>query len=530
MMRYFYFIPFAFVLFCLTGCQTENATKKPSNTLRISTEEDIRTLDPRLAHTLHPITAIHMLYEGLMQTHPDGIPVPALAESVTVSPDQVIYAFKLRPAHWSNGDPVTAHDFENTWKSLLSPTFISPNAYLLFPLKGAKDAKEGRAAVDTIGVHALDDQTLVVELEEATPHFLNLLTTHFYFPVHSTQRALNDSPSFNFPTNGPFQLSSWIRNNELIAKKNPEYWDKQNVSLDEVHLQVLDNSTALQLFEKGYLEWVGSPLGKIPSDAQTSLRDKKSLQTTPAAGLYLTRLNTKNSILSNQKIRQALSLALNRESLVNHVLQGGQLPAYTFVPPSLINNKPLFSDNQIDLARSLFQEGLKELNSKDTPSLSISYSSSDEQNRRVAQVLQQQWKEALGLKIVLAGTESKMHYEKIKKGEYQIGMGNWSADISDPLSFLEVFKLKNNGTNNTGWEDPHYIALLNQSSTQEGKEREILLKEAEAYLVQESPMIPLFFGSYLYLKDPKLEGVYFSDLGWLDLKNAHFVEKPATLP
>jgi len=516
---------------CLLTCtacrQPETPIAQESATLRISTEGDPQTLDPRRVRDLATTTVIHMLYEGLMRTQEDGLPVPALAETVTISPDQKTYTFQLRPSAWSDGKPVTAYDFEETWKSLLAPQFPSPNAYQLYVIKGAQAAKEGRAPIDQIGVHAQDDATLIVDLEQPTPYFLHLAATHFLYPVNQSLRQQpvdsNALPDSKIVTNGPFKLEKWSRHNELTAIPNPYYWDKENVHLNRIQLVVLDNPTAIQLFKIGELDWAGSPLSTISVDALTSLQETGQLEVMPAAGLYLFRVNTEKEPFNHVKMRQAFALALNREDLVTHVLQGNQVPAFGIVPHSFIKGQPFFEDYDHHLSRQFFQDALKEqsLTMEDFPKVTIHYAS-NERSHKIAQVAQQQWKEVLGVNVTLESSEPKVYYDRLKTHEYQLGIGSWFADIHDPISFLEIFKFKENGTNNTQWESPHYIALLNQSSQATlPQEREHILKQAERVIINEMPIIPLFYASYNYLKNPNVKGVYFSDLGYLDFKNAY---------
>lgn len=521
----FFLIPFL-LLTCI-ACR-QPAPPIAQSTLRISMEEDPTTLDPRRVRDLATTTIIHMLYEGLMRTEPSGLPTPALAEQVTVSPDQKTYTFHLRTSHWSNGQPVTAQDFEQTWKSLLDPKFPSPNAYQLYVIRGAQAAKEGKVSLDHIGVHAQDSSTLIVELEQPTPYFFHLLSSHFFYPVHASlrQQSADASISSNaqIVTNGPFKLESWKRRNELTAISNSHYWDQGNIKLDRIQYIVLDNPTALQLFQRGELDWTGSPLSTLSIDALASLKDEGQLEVMPSAAVYIFRVNTQHPPFQHTKMRQAFALAINRQELVEHALQGNQQPAFGIIPPSFLQGEPFFQDNDVALARQLFQEALKEQNLtlQNFPSISICYAS-NERAHKIAQVAQQQWKENLGIQVALQSSEAKVYYDRLKKYDYQLGIGSWFADIRDPISFLDVFKLKENGTNNTQWENPQYIKLLNQSSLADPfSERKELLKEAEKIIISEMPIIPLFYSSFNYVKNPKIKGIYFSELGYLDFKNAHW--------
>lgn len=523
-----FLIPFC--LFVCTGCR-EHRPLANDSTLRISSEGDPQTLDPRQVRDLGTVTVIHMLYEGLMRQQTDNQPSPAIAETVTISPDQKTYTFKLRRSAWSDGQPVTAYDFEQTWKSALHPQFPNPNAYQLYSIEGAQAAKEGGGSLDNIGVRALNDDTLIVQLERPTPYFLHLTATHFFYPVHPSLRQQSIGSNLDesqILTNGPYRLENWSRHNELVAIPNPHYWDKENVHLDRITLIVSDNPTALQLFQKGELDWTGSPLSTIPTDALASLKREGQLDITPAAGIFMLRLNTQRPPFTHAKMRQAFALALNRADLVEHVLQGNQTPAFRLVPPSFLQGEPLFTDHDISRARQLFQEALEEqhLTLQDFPQTSIFYASG-ERGHKIAQVAQQQWKECFGVNVTLQSTEAKTFFDRLKNHDYQMGIRSWFADFRDPIAFLEVFKLKGNGTNNTQWEHPQYIALLDQSAkTTDHKKREQLLKRAEELLVQEMPIIPLFYASYNYVKKPSVKGVYFSELGYLDFKNAYLDANP----
>lgn len=516
------------LLLCL-GCQPSDTPRvQPTSDLRISMEAEPQTLDPRRIRDLSNVTFMHTLYEGLMRMQANGEPAPAIAESVELSPDLKTYTFHLRQTTWSNGDHLTAHDFARTWKSLLEPQFPSPNAYQFYAIKGAQAAKEGKEESLSIGVRALDDSTLVVELNQPVPYFLRLLATPFFYPVHSSilERSPEKGslPDAELITNGPFKLEKWSRNNELSVVPNPHYWDRKNVRLDKIHFIQLDNLTALHAFQSGTLDWTGSPMSTLPADALASIKSEGQLEAQPAAGVYLLRINTEKPPLNNVNIRRALALAIDRKNLVEHVLQGGQQPAFGLIPPSFIQGKPHFQDRDVIHARELFLKGLEEegLTVEAFPEMTIHYSS-NERNHKIAQVVQQQWKESLGIAPVLQSAESKVYFDRLKKQDYQVGIGTWFADFRDPISFLEIFKFKANGTNNTQWENPRFIALLDQSSrASDQAERTRLLLEAEGIILEEMPVIPLFFNSYNFIKNPLLEGVYFSELGYLDFKNAYF--------
>ncbi len=516
------------VIFCclltFTACKrhshsNEKLALEGDQIVHMSTSADPLSLDPRQVRDLGSVTILHMLYDGLMRLDNHGKPQNALAQSVTLSPDKKQYTFKLRPSFWSNGSPLTAFQFEQTWKTLLDPHFPAPNAYQFYVIKGAKAAKEGKLTWDQVGIKASDALTLIIELESATPYFLDLVSTHFYYPCH---------PDFSLEkplTNGPFKLHSWKKQNELIVSKNKHYWDANEVRLDHIIVTTLEDFTALRLYENGELDWIGSPMGTLPQDALATLKHQHHLAVSPAAGVHWFRLNTAKVPFNNSKMRSALALSLNRHEIVEHVTQGNQKIAEAIVPASFgLKRKSFFKDNSSSLGWYTFQEALEELKiSKDElPTLTLCYSAT-ERNSKVAQTVQQQWKKALGIEVQLESYESQLFFDKISREDYQVALGSWYADIGDPINFLTLFKDKDTGMNHTHWQEERYTSLLDQSDqVQDVGQRLALLDEAQSVLLAEMPIIPLFFGSFNYVKTEGLLGVYFSELGYVDFKHAFF--------
>lgn len=507
-------------LMLLTCCQSNQKHRDADEqTVHISMTSDPQSLDPRLERALDTTTILHALYEGLMRCNMQGEPIPALAEKIDLSPDHTTYTFTLKKSAWSNGDPLTAHDFVATWRQILQPDFPAPNAYQFYVIKGAKAAKEGKIPVEEVSIQAPNPLTLVVELETPTPYFLELLTSHFFYPVH---------PKFSANeviTNGPFKLDSWTKHSELTLVKNPRYWDAREVRLHKLVFMPLDEHTALRMYQNGELEWAGSPMGSIPQDSTATLKHRKELRITPGAGTHWFRVNTSQSPFQSAKMRKAFAYAIDRKALVEHVLLGGQKPAMAIVPPSFhLHPSTFFHDNDTPAAWYLFQEALEDLHmSKDNiPAITLCYSNTS-RNHKVAQAIQQQWKKALNIEVKLENCEAQIFYDRIGRQDYQVAFGSWFADFHDPINFLEIFKSKDNKTNNTFWENPEYTQLLDKSATEflHDKRKEILSK-AEAILMQEMPVIPICFSSFNYVKSDNLLGVYFSDLGYLDFKFAFY--------
>ncbi len=464
------------------------------------------TLDPRLARRQLSKTPLHMVYEGLMRHDKEGKLVPGVAQLVESDEAHKVYTFFLRDCYWSNGDKVTAFDFENAWKSLLSPTFPSPYSYQLHVIRGAEEFENGGSWSD-VGVSAIDDKTLQVELKAATPYFLELVASHFFFPIHPSQ--IEKLTPKNLISNGPFSLVHWRQNHELSFQKNPFYWDADEVYLDSVQLLQLDEFTACQLYKKGQIDWMGGPCSYLSPEY---LEDLIGVESAPAAGTQLIRINTAEYPFNDPQFRQALSNSINREALIEHVLRDSSTPATHLLPPSWRDGSLAATDSQ------KIVDGF--------PPIVLSYSSSPRLHR-IAQAIQQQWKETLGLEVYLDTCESVILFEKLGMRRYQLALGAWFGDYHDPINFLDVFKQKTNLPNCTEWESSDYIRLLDEASvTADRVRRQKLLENAEQILLKEQPIIPLFHLSYGFVKKEGICDYHLNELGYIDLKNTKLGDSP----
>jgi len=504
-----------------------NLTQKDreSQVIRLNIKDEPQTLD-RQARDLSAMTLIRMLFEGLTRVNPKGDPELALAEKVETSSDLKTWTFFLRKARWTNGDPISAHDFVSTWKQCLDPLFPSDMASQLYVIKNARLAKEGKALFNDVGIHALDSQTLQIELECPTPYFLSLIASPPFFPVHP---QMNGEKSDTLISNGPFSLKKWKHQDHLELVKNKTYWDAQAVQLKGLQLIMVPEDTELMMFEKQELDWAGSPLSFIPVEAIKAFAQKNKLKSQEMLGTHFLRINTQSPPLNHPKMRQALSVAIDRQSIIDHVVQGNQTPATGIVPIALgLRKTPYFEDGNIQQARQLFQEALDELklSAKAFSNVVLLYRAT-ERNHLIAQALQQQWFQAFGMRIQLESMEGKVYFDRVSKQDYQLAISSWVADFEDPINFLEVFKYKEGRSNNTFWENPLFASLLDQSlSMVDPIKRYALLADAEQILVQEMPLIPLFYYNMLYMNRDEIQGVVLSKSGQLDFKWA-YVDKKA---
>lgn len=518
------------LILVLGACQSSNTKSsltKQSECVKINLKDDPKTLDPRKSREIISITIMKMFFEGLTRIGKNDQPELALARSVEISEDLKKYTFTLRYSEWSNGEPLTANDFVYAWKKVLDPQFLSDNAYQLYVIKNAKSVKEGKLPANALGIRAIDPMTLEVELENPTPYFLELMAFPIAFPV--SQKTDEENPkwsesSSSYVCNGPFRLTQWKHQDLIAAEKNLFYWDASHVKLKQLELVMVAEETELKMYRKKQLDWAGSPISVLPLDALPELKKTKGMHSKPLLGTSFIRINVEKAPFNNLKMRKAVSLAVNRSEIVEHVALGGQIPATGLVPLSLsLQSTPYFKDGDLDTASALFEEALKEegISAEEMVPITLTYITG-ERNHLVAQTLQQQWRQAFGIKVQLEAIERKVYLDRLGKLDYQLAMGSWIADYNDPINFLEVFKFKKATTNNTGWENPRYIQLLEESSKiMDPDERQKVLAQSERLIMEQMPIIPVYHFTMLYMQNDKLKDVVLSSLGNIDFKWAY---------
>lgn len=516
---------------CLSGCEKKAKAYRPTaQVLRLNLHGDPPTLDPRRATDTTSISVLKMCFEGLTRMDPQGQPILAAATHIDISEDQKQYTFTLRDAQWSDGIPVTAYDFEKTWKTMLDPAFPCEFAIDLYIIKNAKAAKLKRCSLNEVGIKALDDKTLQIELEHPVAYFLAALSTHAFFPtpIHIIDQY-DDWTTSHYVTNGVFQLKSWRHYDTIVMEKNPHYWDKDNVKIEQVQLTLVeDESTELSMFENDELDWAGYPLSALPADALSSLRKKPDLAHYPIAGTYYYVFNTKEFPFNNANIRKAFTLAINRQAIVSNVTQMNQPPATGMIPPMLWKGfasaeVPYFKDNDVIEAKRLLTLGLGELgiSLNELPPIVLSYNTSSA-HHKVAQAIQEQWNQALGIRVKLENKEWKVFLDELRQHKFQIARMGGLASINDPIDFLDFYRYLSSSNNHSLWSNPQFTELLEQADGEADAEKRLyLLKKAETVLINDMPIAPIYFYTGVYLKKPYVKGISLTELNDLDLKWAY---------
>ena len=492
---------------------------KQQQVLHLGNGTEPQDLDP---HTVTGVTEhniISALLEGLVGEHPQSLePVPAIAQSWTVSEGGRVYTFKIRKdAKWSNGDAVTADQFVWSWKRILSPAMAAEYAYQLYPVKNAKAFNLGELSdFSEVGIKALDSNTLQVTLESPTPYFLSLLAHYSTFAVHPEtilkfgtmdERGTLWTRPDNFVGNGPFTLTQWRLNYLIEVKKNPLYWDAEKVKLNAIRFYPIGNALSEErMFRTGALHIASStPSSKI-SVYQETAPDHISIS--PYLGTYFYRFNVNRPPLDNAQVRQALSMSIDRQAIINAVTRGGQIPAYSFTPPNTQGYYPPPSPISFDVsqARQLLSEaGFPD--GQGFPELELLYNTSDG-HRRIAEAIQQMWKQHLNISIRLTNTDWKVYLSRTNNLDYDISRAGWIGDYPDPNTFLDMM-ISNSGNNRTGWSNSEYDRLISQAATlSDQQQRYELFQQAENILDQQAPLMPIYTYTRVALINPSVKGWY----------------------
>ena len=504
-----------------TAAPQETAAEQ---TLKINMVSEPTTIDPGLAQDLPSMAVARAAFDGLLRLGTDGEIHEAVAERYDVSPDQLTWTFHLRDSKWSNGDPVTAHDFEYAWKRVLDPATGSGYAYQMYYLKNGAKAHSGEVPLDEVGVKATDDKTLVVTLENPAPFFPQLVASVTYFPVNRNVVQANPqwaNEADTYVVNGPFVIKEWEHKSKIEFAKNENYWGKDQVKLSAMTFYMIeDANTELNMFQNGELDWAGSPLGDLPLDAMQALKDSGQLKTQATAGTYWYVFNTEKVPFNNKKIRQALAYAINRQQIVDNILMGKGDVALGILPPSMwFKPEGHFPDGDVETAKKLLAEGMQELGISELPDLEILYNTS-EVHQRIATVIQDQWRQAFGIEVKLRNVENKVRNEELEQGNFQIGRSSWIGDFNDPINFLEVFR-DVGGTNDTRWHNETFKQLLLDSAKEPDKAaRNKLLAEADAILMEEMPVVPIYYYTYAWVQKDSVKDVVIDALGFIDFKYA----------
>ncbi|MDP4176874.1 MAG: peptide ABC transporter substrate-binding protein [Bacillota bacterium] len=527
----------------VTGCanvsnKNQNQSTKQSladnQLIRYNLGADPKTIDPGLNDALYGGTVICNAFEGLMRLDSSDKPIPGAAEKYEVSSDQLHYTFHLRKdAKWSDGQPVKASDFEYAWKRALDPNTASPYAYQFYYLKNAEAYNTGKSKVDGVGVKASDDNTLQVDLENPTGYFLSLVAFPAYAPIRKDIVEKNPKDWATKPDtyvcNGPFKMKEWKAKDTLTFIKNDNYWNAKSVTLKQIDYRLLDDETAyMNAFKSGQIDFIETP----PIAEIQSLIASKTAAVYPYLGTYYLELNMDpaqaklsddaQKALKNVKVREALSLAIDRKLLVEKVTKAGQKPATAFVPNGIpdpstgkdFRQKDYYKATaDVTKAKQLLSEaGYPD--GKEFPKLEFLYNTS-QSHGAVAQAIQDMWRQNLGINITLKNQEWAVFQTTRQNHQFAIARGGWIADYTDPMTFLDIFTT-GNGNNDPAYSSKDYDAKIAAARKEsDAKKRMQDMHDAEDILMQDMPMIPLYFYTNIVCIKNNIKGFHKSPLGFV---------------
>ena len=482
-------------------------------------EGDLPSLHPHdLLIYLRGIAATKLLFECLTRIDENGKVRLSGAEAVDVSQDRLRYIFTLRANRWSNGEPVTASHYEKAWKAALSPVSLCSRADLLYVVKNGEKARKGAVSLDSVGVKAVDEKTLVVDLEYPSGFFLDLVSQ----PICAPLLDLTEKNPSSF--NGPFCLAIWKRNSSIKLKKNSFFWNQSRVSLDQIEiLTMADPSTVFDAYQSDQVHWVGLPFSPLTTEQIRLLQKEKQLLSRSVDRSFFIHLNVTHPLLSSQLVRQALSMALDRGAITKSILVGGEplhkTLANALLPVKMKSSSLLKEDTRE--AKLLFQQGLLELGvSKNAlPPLTLAYS--PQSNRKqFAEYLKETWKKVLDLDVRLEQQEWNTLRTNFVNGQFDMAGAFEASYYHDPMEILDRYGILNPG-NFSQWKHPDYRQLLSFARREPDTETRFeVLGKAEEILLKEMPFIPVCTDRFLFAHRPDLKGYAFDSLGAVDLSYA----------
>ncbi len=462
--------------------------------------------------------------EGLTRLDPANKPFAAQAESWEMK-SKTQYVFKIRKgALWSDGKQVTAQDFVYSWRRAVDPKTASEYAFILYPVKNAEAINGGKMALDQLGVKAVDDMTLQVDLERPTEYFLKLTAFGTYCPAREDivtkfgDNYASDADKMIY--NGPFTISSWKHNASLVMTKNETYWNKAEIHLNEVSMPYLirDKNSEFNMFKDGKFAMTWSLSKELLPQAQAS---KMQIRKYNYGTVWFFQFNTTRKLTGNKNFRKAMQLAMNREEYVKQV-QGipGTKPIFGIIPEYMpgVSKRygeefPLvFKEAQIAKAKELLAKAKKELGLKEFPQIDVLASDTDDV-RRDMEYFQRYFKEKLGLDIKVDLQAFKVRLDRTTNKDFDIVNSGWGPDYLDAMTFADLYTSWN-GNNNSGWKSADYDAKIKMAmESVDPKERLTAMSQAEKILVEDAPIAPYFQQFRVYTQDPRLVGVLRRTVG-----------------
>jgi oligopeptide transport system substrate-binding protein len=509
------------------GCarrETPAAEGIRTHTLLLGNQNEPADLDPHVVNAYTDMNILVALFEGLtVLDEKTSAGLPGVAERWDVSADGLTYTFHLRAdARWSNGDPVTARDFAFSFQRILTPAFGAEYSYMLWPIKNAEAFNKGKLSdFASVGVDVVDDRTLRIRLERPTPYLPSLAAHGTWLPLHRATLEKFDAVAKrgtawtrpgNLVSNGPFTLAEWTPNARLVVTKNPRYWDAAHTQLEKiVFFPIEKNDVEERDFRAGQLHITYElPMAKVPAYRTAS---PAQLRSDPLLDTLYVNFNVTKPPLDNPKVRRALALAIDRESISHRLFYDVWPAAHALTPANCGSYTPRAQvPNDFAAARQLLAEA-GHPGGRGLPAMAIQVLN-DANQPRIAEALQEMWARELGVHITIEPYEQKTWLQNQQTKTHTIGLMGWVADFADPVTFLSLMQT-DNGNNWTGWSNKTYDQLLEQAAnTADPNARFEIFQRAEALMLEDAPIAPLINRARTYLIRPEVKNWDPAPLGF----------------
>ncbi len=488
------------------------------------------TLDPHKAQGQWEYNIIGDMFVGLMTEDASANAVPGAAESYGVSDDGLVYTFKLRDHDWSDGVAVTAHDFVYSFRRIADPKFAAQYVSILYPIRNMEAVNTGKLPVEALGVRAIDDRTLEIAFHFQVPYIAQLLThfTSFAVPRHVVEKHGNAwmRPE-NIVVNGPYILKQWTPNEHIQLVKNPRFWDARKVRIETVnYYPTQDSEAALKRMRAGEFDLVTDSL---PPQKIDWLREnmKNELRLWPFILSQYVQFNLRRKPFDDIRVREALSLAIDREVMCSKVERAGEQPSYSLIPPGMpgypgaarMRFRALPMAARLEKAKALLAEaGYGPRNP-----LRFDYSMiMTTETKLISVALQEMWRR-IGVHVRLVPSETQVHYAVLRKHDFDVAWAGWVADYRDPKNYLFLFQRATEDMNYGGYDNPRFEALVARSdNTRDAGQRAQILQQAEQVLLDDTAIAPVYFGVTRDLVSPQVKGWISNNINvnrtrWLSL-------------
>ena len=494
-----------------------------------------KTIDPVLNNAVDGSNMIYNIFEGLFRIGFDDKPEPGLAKSWDISEDGLTWTFHLRDGlKWHDGSALTADHFRYGFLRLINAEVASPYAFLGFCIKNAEKYYKGECTAEEVGIKVIDDVTLQLDLEYRNPLMADHLSYHVFYPakpeiVDANPRSWTTSPE-TILCNGPFYLAEWKHNAEITLKKNPYYWDADNVKIDKVRaVMINDANTALAAFRSGRVDFIKN----LPTMSKAALIASGEAQTNATLGVSFSVFNVNKAPFDDVRVRKAFALAVDRNMITKKVTMAGEEPASGFIPskipgPSTAADfrgaaKVYFSPNaQVEEARKLLAEaGYPD--GKGFPTVTYKYNT-NENNKLIAEALQAMWKQNLGVNVELYNEEWKVFLNTRHQRNFQIARHGYLVDFFDPGSLLDLW-VSDSGENYAGYNNPEYDRLVIAArSEMDNDTRMGYYIDAEDHLLTDMVVLPINFYTTSFMLNSRIKGLYMSPRNWDFFRGIEIVE------